>query len=73
MHYNFCRIHQTTRATPAMAAGVSEKLWDLIDVAKMVDDWERGQLAKPEWEIGGSISYAQKDLRNHDQKGRTRK
>jgi hypothetical protein len=26
MHYNFCRIHKTFRVTPAMAAGVTDKL-----------------------------------------------
>lgn len=29
MHYNFCRIHKTLRVTPAMAAGVTGKLWEL--------------------------------------------
>ncbi len=32
MHYNFCRIHQTLRVTPAMAAGVSKHVWSLEDV-----------------------------------------
>lgn len=40
MHYNFVRIHQTLRVTPAMAAGVSTKLWDLTDVARVIEDWE---------------------------------
>jgi hypothetical protein len=31
-HYNFVRIHQTLRVTPAMAAGVSQTLWTLEDV-----------------------------------------
>jgi hypothetical protein len=26
MHYNFCRIHMTLRVTPAMAAGVADRL-----------------------------------------------
>jgi IS1 family transposase len=39
MHYNFVRIHQTLRCTPAMEAGVTDKLWDLSDVAAMVDEW----------------------------------
>ena len=43
MHYNFVRIHQTTRVTPAMAAGVSNKLWEIADVVKMVDAWEAKQ------------------------------
>ena len=29
MFYNFCRIHQTLRVTPAMEAGVTDRLWDL--------------------------------------------
>ena len=37
MHYNFIRIHQTLRVTPAMAAGVSGKLWSLEDMVQMID------------------------------------
>jgi hypothetical protein len=29
MHYNFVRIHQSLRITPAMAAGVTDRLWEL--------------------------------------------
>jgi IS1 family transposase len=29
-HYNFCRIHQSLRITPAMAAGVSDHVWELL-------------------------------------------
>jgi IS1 family transposase len=32
MHYNFCRIHQTLRITPAMAAGISDHVWELDEV-----------------------------------------
>lgn len=35
-HYNFARRHETLRTSPAMAAGVSDRLWstaDLLDVA----------------------------------------
>jgi len=28
-YYNFCRIHQTLRVTPAVAAGVTDRVWDL--------------------------------------------
>jgi hypothetical protein len=31
-HDNFCRIHTKLRCTPAMAAGVTEKLWRLQDL-----------------------------------------
>jgi hypothetical protein len=40
MHYNFVRIHQTLRVTPAMAAGVSATLWDLTDMARVIENWE---------------------------------
>ena len=36
MHYNFVRIHQTLRVTPAMAAGVSQTLWSMQDLASLI-------------------------------------
>lgn len=35
MYYNFARIHQTTRVTPAMAAGVDYHLWSLEEIAEI--------------------------------------
>jgi hypothetical protein len=35
--YNFVKMHKTLRMTPAMAAGVTEKLWSVADIADMVD------------------------------------
>jgi IS1 family transposase len=43
MHYNFVRIHQTLRCSPAMAAGVSAKLWEVTDMVKVLEDWEAAQ------------------------------
>ena len=40
MHYNFVRIHQTLKVTPAMAAGVTPKLWEMSDMVKVLEDWE---------------------------------
>jgi hypothetical protein len=40
MYYNFVRIHQTLKVTPAMAAGVSEKLWEVSDIVEMLEQWE---------------------------------
>jgi hypothetical protein len=37
MHYNFVRIRQTLRVTPAMAAGVTDKLFDMADLVAIVD------------------------------------
>jgi IS1 family transposase len=28
-HYNFCRVHQTLRVTPAMAAGIANQIWPI--------------------------------------------
>ena len=35
--YNFCRIHKTLRVSPAMAAGISDRLWSLDDVVAKID------------------------------------
>jgi IS1 family transposase len=40
MHYNFVRIHQTLKITPAMAAGVTSSLWEMSDMVKVLEDWE---------------------------------
>jgi hypothetical protein len=40
MHYNFVRIHQTLRCTPAMEAKVTDRLWSLEDIVRIVDEWE---------------------------------
>jgi IS1 family transposase len=37
MHYNFCRIHQTLRVTPAMKAGVSDHVWEIGDILALLD------------------------------------
>jgi hypothetical protein len=36
--YNFCRIHKTLSVSPAMAAGVSDRLWSLEDVVSKIDE-----------------------------------
>jgi hypothetical protein len=36
MYYNFCRIHQTLRVTPAMAAGVTDHVWDIKDIISLL-------------------------------------
>jgi IS1 family transposase len=37
MHYNFCRIHQTLRITPAMAAGLANHVWSISEVVQLAD------------------------------------
>lgn len=36
MYYNFCRIHQSLRVTPAMAAGVSDHVWELREIVELI-------------------------------------
>jgi hypothetical protein len=36
MYYNFCRIHQTLRVTPAMAAGVTDHVWEIGEVVDLL-------------------------------------
>lgn len=38
MHYNFCRIHQTLRVSPAMAAGVAGRLWSIQDIVGILGE-----------------------------------
>ena len=40
LYYNFVRIHQTLKTTPAMAAGVTKRLWEMKDVVSMIESWE---------------------------------
>lgn len=36
MHYNFARIHQTLRITPAMAAGIADHIWSLEEIVGLL-------------------------------------
>ena len=40
MYYNFVRIHKTLKVTPAMATGVTKRLWEISDVIDMLEAWE---------------------------------
>jgi hypothetical protein len=37
MHYNFCRVHQTLRITPAMEAGIADHVWSIEEVVSLLD------------------------------------
>ena len=37
MHYNFARVHQTLRVTPAMAAGVSDHVWTIDEIVSLLN------------------------------------
>lgn len=50
MYYNFVRIHQTLRVTPAMAAGVTERVWEVADLVQLLDE-------QPEKENYSNVPY----------------
>ena len=33
--YNFCRIHKTLRVSPAMEAGLTDRVWELEDLVRL--------------------------------------
>lgn len=37
MHYNFCRVHQTLRVTPAMETGIADHVWSLQELANLLE------------------------------------
>ena len=37
MHYNFARVHQTLRVTPAMEAGISNHVWTIREIVDLLD------------------------------------
>jgi hypothetical protein len=41
--YNFVRIHKSLRMTPAMAAGIETRLWEMSDLVAMIDEYAAGQ------------------------------
>lgn len=38
MYYNFCKIHQTLRVTPAMEAGLSDHVWSIDELLGIITD-----------------------------------
>jgi IS1 family transposase len=38
--YNFARINSAIRMSPAMAARITEQLWDIGDIVKLIEEWE---------------------------------
>jgi hypothetical protein len=38
MHYNFCRVHQTLKTTPAVDAGIADHVWTLAEVIALLPE-----------------------------------
>jgi hypothetical protein len=45
MHYNFCRVHQTLRVTPAMEAGLSDHVWEIEELVGLLEADEAKMIA----------------------------
>ncbi len=56
MYYNFVRIHKTLRVSPAMAAGVADRLWEIADIAKLVEDADTAPAKRGPYKKQGQVS-----------------
>jgi len=36
IYYNFCRIHQSLRVTPAMEAGITDHVWEIEEIINLL-------------------------------------
>lgn len=50
MFYNFVRVHQTLKISPAMAAGITDRLWEISDIVQVLEDWEEQRETEPQFE-----------------------
>lgn len=51
MYYNFCRVHQTLRVTPAMEAGLANTVWSIADLCELIEPKKPVSAAKRESEM----------------------
>jgi hypothetical protein len=58
MYYNFVKIHSTIRMTPAMAAGVTDHLWEMSDVVALLEDQKSEEM--PNDGIGSCLLKGQR-------------
>src|SRR5437762_12086320 len=58
MYYNFGRVHQTLRMTPAMEAGVSDHVWSIEETVGLL------QLSAPFWSLGRDRVHGVRRLRH---------
>jgi len=46
MYHNFVKIHGAHKVTPAIAAGVDRRLWEVSDMVAMIEEWEAAEEAR---------------------------
>jgi hypothetical protein len=58
VHYNWMRIHKTLRVTPAMAAGLTDKLMGWEDIIAIMDAKEKDMLARKRTALLEELPYS---------------
>ena len=49
LYYNFARVHKSLKGqTPAMAAGLTDHAWDVMELAAMVEIWDQESVKSSE-------------------------
>ena len=56
MYYNFVKIHSSLKVTPAMAAGVTDRLWEISDIVKLLEEKETAEFPKSRGPYNKDIS-----------------
>jgi IS1 family transposase len=56
--YNFVKMHKTLRMTPAMAAGITDRLWSMEDIVRLVDEAEIAATIRKRRQILGGQPYS---------------
>jgi hypothetical protein len=54
-YYDFVRIHETLRVTPAIAAGVTDRLSEIGDLVQVLEDWESQQRQAAKSPFSGNL------------------
>ncbi len=57
MFYSFARIHKTLKVSPAMAAGVTDKLWSMEDIVAIIDARDERKARKNHQSDGFFIGF----------------
>ena len=57
IYYNFCRIHQTLRVTPAMAADITDRVWDVEDIVRLLEAEEVEQEEQSKTHYGSALGH----------------
>ena len=37
MYYNYCRVHQTIKTTPAVASGLADHVWTIEEIVRLLE------------------------------------